>query len=165
MERRKTRWSLIALPVLFAACQSAPPPPPDRAFAGLPITGNRAFAERLGFSPCFDTSNALRCRKDAVSLFGAGPYRGAVDLARRGASGFSQVTLWHDTDQSALFSVGKVLEARGWQRCRTGQENRGDQEIWTRRGAPVRFSMDLSYWGKRRLRILPEDGQRTGKCW
>lgn len=158
------RLLMMSLTVL-TACQPAPPPPPDRAFEGLPYTGSRAFAERMGFAPCFDTSNALRCRKDGVMLFGAGPYRAAVDLAWDGAAGFRQLTLWHDTNQAALFPVGDALKARGWTLCRTGQEDRGDQEIWTKPGAPVRLSMDLSYWGKRRLRILPEERQPTGKCW
>ena len=98
-------------------------------------------------------------------MFGAGPYRGAVDLARNGGSGFSQLTLWHDGDQAALFKLSDALSARGWRLCRTGQGNSGDQEIWTKLGSPVRFSMDLSYWSKRRFRLLPERGQPTGKCW
>jgi len=151
--------------VTLTACGSAPPPPPDRAFEGLPVTGSRAFAERLGFAPCFTTSNALRCRKDGARLLGAGPYRAAVDLAGSGSSGFRQLTLWHDENQNAVFAISDALKARGWQRCNTGTEDRGDQEIWRRQGARVRFSMDLSYWGKRRLRVLPELGQPTGKCW
>ncbi|WP_235524001.1 hypothetical protein [Sphingomonas sp. Leaf33] len=151
----------------LAACQPAPPPPPPAnvSFDGLPVTGTRAFAEQLGFTPCIDTGSALRCRRGGVTILGAGPYQGAVDVARRQAAGFSQLTLWHDTDQSALFAVVEALGIRGWQRCRTGSENQGDQEIWTKAGARVRFSMDLSYWGKRRLRVLPEAGQATGKCW
>lgn len=129
------------------------------------MTGSRAFAERLGFTPCFDTSNALRCRREAVTVQGVGPFRGAVDLAGGGDSGFAQLTLWHDTDQNALFAVGDRLRAQGWRLCRTGTEDRGDQEVFTRPGASVRFSMDISYWGKRRLRILPEAGQPTGRCW
>ena len=149
----------------LAACAPAPPPPRNLAFEGLPVTGSRAFAERLGFTPCFDTSNALRCRKDGVTIFGTGPFRGAVDLAWKGESGFAQLTLWHDTNQAALFPISDALKARGWTLCRTGQEDRGDQEIWTKPGSPVRFSMDLSYWGKRRMRLLPEQGQPTGRCW
>jgi len=155
----------LATFLILAACTPAAPPPPNRAFDGLPFSGSRAFAERLGFTPCFTTSNALRCRRDGVRLFGAGPYEAAVDLKGGGASGFSQLTLWHDTDQNAVFRISDSLKASGWKRCNTGQEDRGDQEIWTRSGARVRFSMDLSYWGKRRLRLLPELGQPTGKCW
>ena len=49
--------------------------------------------------------------------------------------------------------------------CRTGWEDRGDQEIWTKPGARVRVLMDLSYWSKRRMRVFPEKGQPTGRCW
>ncbi len=156
---------IIAACVLATGCGPEPAPPRNVAFEGLPVTGSRAFAERLGFTPCFETSNALRCRKEGVTLFGEGPYRGAVDLAGGGAQGFSQVTLWHDTDQYAVNRVDDRLKARGWRLCRTGQEDRGDQEVWTKPGAPVRISIDISYWGKRRLRVLPEQGQPTGHCW
>lgn len=151
--------------VALAACGPAAPPPPDLAFDGLPVTGSRAFAERLGFTRCFDTSNALRCQKDGVRLFGTGPYNAAVDLAGGGASGFRQVTLWHERDQDAVYAVSDALQAKGWRLCRVGTEDRGDEEIWTRPGSPVRVSMDLSYWGKRRVRVLPEQGQPTGRCW
>ncbi len=161
------RSALMMAFASLSSCESAPvaPPPPNIAFDGLPVTGTRAFAEGLGFSPCADTGSALRCRRVGVMLLGTGPYEGAVDVARRQEAGFRQLTLWHDTDQSAIFKATEALGTQGWQRCRTGSEDRGDQEIWTKPGAPVRFSMDLSYWGKRRLRVLPEAGQPIGKCW
>lgn len=161
------RSFLVAAVVCLASCDPTPPapPPPNVAFDGLPVTGTRAFAVGRGFTPCADTGSALRCRRGGVMLLGAGPYEGAVDVARRQEAGFRHLTLWHDTDPSAVFKVTEALAAKGWQRCRTGSENQGDQEIWTKPGASVRFSMDLSYWGKRRLRILPEAGQPTGKCW
>nr|WP_140230968.1 hypothetical protein [Sphingomonas japonica] len=149
---------------MLASCGPPLPPPPNRVFDGLPVTGVPAFAETLGFTPCFDTSDSLRCRKDAVMVMGIGPFRAAVDV-RDGRSGFDQLTVWNDGNQDALFAVSKRLEQLGWQVCRTGQEDRGDQAIWTRAGAQIRFSMDLSYWGKRRLRLLPELGQPTGRCW
>lgn len=161
------RSALLAALLCLSSCGQAPPspPPPDLAFDGLPVAGTRAFAERQGFTACADTGSAMRCRRDGVALLGTGPYQAAVDVARRQESGFSQLTLWHDSDPSAVFKATEALAAQGWQRCRTGSEDRGDQEIWTKPGAAVRFSMDLSYWGKRRLRVLPEAGQPTGKCW
>ena len=162
MTRRVSSGLLIAI---LTACTPAAPPPPNRIFDGLPITGSRAFAERLGFTPCLDTSNALRCRKDAVMLFGTGPYRAAVDLPGSGASGFDGLTLWHDGSQSAVYAVSDVLGERGWTLCRTGSEDRGDQEIWTKPGSRVRVLMDLSYWSKRRVRVLLEQSQPTGHCW
>ena len=157
-------WAVIAFGLL-GGCDPAPPPPPARSFEGLPVTGSRAFAEKLGFTPCIDTSNALRCRKAGVMLLGAGPYSAAVDLRGSGESGFDELTLWHDDDQSAVLAVADRLKELGWTLCRTGQEDRGDQDIWTKAGAPVRFSMDVSYWGKRRMRVLPEQNQPTGRCW
>ena len=61
--------------------------------------------------------------------------------------------------------IGNELAEQGWDQCRTGQEDRGDQRILTKPGSPVRVSIDITYWGKRRLRILPERGQPTGHCW
>ena len=99
-------------------------------------------------------------------LAGQGPYHAAIDLDRSdGSGGFRQVTLWHGSSQTAVNAVGHALIARGWSLCRTGLQDRGDQEIYTRPGAPVRISVDISYWNKRRLRVLPERGQVTGKCW
>ena len=48
--------------------------------------------------------------------------------------------------------------------CETGNERWGDQDIYTRQGVPVRVSMDLSYYGKRRARILPPWNQRERSC-
>jgi len=100
-------------------------------------------------------------------MVGYGPFVGALDLRHPdGGGGFRQLTLWHPNDQKMVSSVGRALKAQGWSLCRTGPtEFRGDQEIYTKPGAPVRFSIDISYWGKRRLRILPENGQPIGHCW
>ncbi|QIG82006.1 hypothetical protein G5C33_16770 [Sphingosinithalassobacter tenebrarum] len=119
----------------------------------------------MGFADCVDTSNSLRCRKAGVLIAGQGPFEAAVDLRGGGGrKGFSGLTLWHDTDQGAPFAVQPELEARGWVLCRTGTERAGDQNIWTRPGAPVRYSIDMSYWGKRRIRILLENGTPPGPC-
>lgn len=159
------RYGLAVIICALAVGCSPAPPPPNLGAEGLPVMGDQAFAERLGFTPCFPTSNAIRCRKDGVMLFGKGPFRGAVDMKEGKGSGFYELTLWHDSDQDAVLAVNPVLKANGWTLCRTGQEDRGDQEVWTRPGSRVRFSTDISYWGKRRLRILPEYGQPVGKCF
>ena len=161
------RSTVLTICVLITACTSAPtpPPPPNRIFDGLPVTGSRAFAERTGFTVCVETSSAVRCRKDGVMLFGTGPYKAAVDLGRDGSAGFHQLTLWHDRDQHVVYAVGRHLREQGWDLCRTGWENRGDQEIWRKPGARIRVMVDLSYWSKRRVRVLPELGQPTGRCW
>ena len=89
-------------------------------------------------------------------VLGLGPFNAAVDLnGRHGGGGFAQLILWHDRDQGAAIAVGTLLERQGWRSCYTGEGRKGDQAIYSHPLAPVRFSMDLSYWGKRRLRILP----------
>lgn len=159
------RFGMAMLACALAAGCSPTPPPPELGFEGLPVMGGQAFAEKLGFRDCLETSNALRCRKHGVMLYGKGPFVGAVDMKEGKGSGFYQLTLWHESDQDAVLALSPVLTANGWVLCRTGQEDRGDQEIWTKPGSKVRFSVDISYWGKRRFRILPERGQPTGHCF
>lgn len=149
-----------ALPLLLAGCQSAPPAsaPPSLAYADLPVRGSLADAKRAGFVTCIQMDGAhLRCRRSGVMLLGEGPYEAALDLAGDdGSGGFRQITLWHDRDQSAVLKVADALKKQGWTYEYTGAGGRGDQMILTRKGAPIHFSIDLSYWGKRRVRILPE---------
>lgn len=153
------RAALVAT-LLVAGCSAEPPapPPPSLGYAGLPVRGSLADAKRAGFGQCIRMDGGhLRCRRSGVLLLGEGPYEAALDLTGGdGASGFRQITLWHDRDQSAVLKVGEALKKQGWAFSYTGEGGRGDQMILTRPGAPVHFSIDLSYWGKRRVRILPE---------
>ncbi len=146
--------------VLVAGCSAEPPapPPPSIAYAGLPVSGSVADARRAGFDQCIHIDGGhLRCRRSGVMLLGEGPYEAALDLiGGEGESGFRQITLWDDRDQSAVLKVSEALKKQGWAFTYTGEGGRGDQMILTRKGAPVHFSIDLSYWGKRRVRILPE---------
>ncbi|RYG85255.1 MAG: hypothetical protein EON59_12595 [Alphaproteobacteria bacterium] len=154
--------------VLLAGRVPVPPPPSALLLGTLPVQGSRADALRAGFTHCTEgTRNRLRCRRAGVMLAGQGPYTAAVDmLGTDGRGGFYQLTLWDDGDQKSIRAVGRLLKANGWSLCRTGpNENAGDQEIYTRAGSRVRFSIDISYWGKRRVRILPELNQPTGYCW
>lgn len=158
----------IAALVLLAGRESVQPPPRAMLLGTLPVQGSLADALRAGFTHCTDmTRNQLRCRREGVMLAGQGPYTAAVDMRGTGGrGGFYQLTLWGEDDQDAILAVGKRLKAQGWSLCRTGSSERaGDQEIYTRAGSPVRFSIDISYWGKRRVRILPELNQPTGYCW
>ena len=99
-------------------------------------------------------------------LKGFGPFDAAVDLAGGdGRGGFNQLTLWHRGSQDLPVDVSQYLEGEGWDSCMTSRGNWGDQHIFMRKGSPVRISIDISYWGKRRLRVLPELNQPTGKCW
>ncbi|VXD01771.1 hypothetical protein [Sphingomonas sp. AX6] len=160
--------ALILSLALATACERAPdaPPPANLSFEGLPVTGDLDFARSAGFARCMELGRYLRCRREGVEFGGGGSYHAAVDaLGNEGASGFHEVSLWSETDQSAMSRIGNELAEQGWDQCRTGQEDRGDQRILTKAGSPVRVSIDITYWGKRRLRILPERGQPTGRCW
>jgi hypothetical protein len=133
------------------------PPPPTLWFAGLPVSGDLANALRAGFGDCpeMDAVN-IRCRRHGVTIYGNGPYEAAVDLhGSKGQSGFDHLTVWNIGDQSALFKVLSSLHDRGWVSCHTEFEHGGGQAIFTHRGSPVFASVDLNYYGKRRLRLFP----------
>lgn len=100
-------------------------------------------------------------------LGGEGPYDAAVDLrGGDGRGGFDQLILWHDMDQHAVYEIGDMLERRGWRSCYTtvGRGAWGDQKVYTHPRALVTISMDLSYWTKRRLRVIPEWNRRKPRC-
>lgn len=158
--------ALIVLLIVLVRCEPAyAPPPPYRSFAGLPISGALADARRAGFGRCLADNVTLRCRRSGVRLLGRGPYEAALDLpGSDGRGGFDHLTLWVRDDQQAVYAVGDALKARGWSECYSGVGSRGDQAIFTRAGAPVRVSIDLSYWMKRRLRIFPEAIRGKPEC-
>jgi hypothetical protein len=58
------------------------------------------------------------------------------------------------------------LHRLGWRDCITGTERAGDQAIFTLAGAQVWISVDISYYGKRRLRIFPSTAtpKLSSKC-
>ncbi len=151
---------LLASGLMLAGCGGEPAAPAPRAllYAGLPVQGSLADAKRAGFDQCIEIDGLhQRCRRSGVMLLGEGPYEAAIDLIGAGGSGgFRQLTLWHDRDQSAVLKVSEALKQRGWTFTYTGDGARGDQMVLVHPGAPVHFSVDLSYWGKRRVRILPE---------
>ena len=136
------------------------PPPKTLMFDGLPVSGRWEDARKAGFTSCAEvTRSELRCRRSGVMFQGFGPFNAAVSLyGSNGHSGFDQLTVWHDQDQNALVGVVQALERRGWRHCFTGEGSRGDQGIYSHPNAPVRVSLDLSYAGKRRLRLLPRSG-------
>lgn len=161
------RWTVIVGLALLSACGGPEvSPPANTSLEGLPITGSVPFAKSLGFTRCLDFNAYLRCRREGIMFVGEGPYSGAVDSSGTdGRGGFRNLTLWSEQDQFAVTKVGQRLLAAGWRLCRTGTADRGDQSIYTKPGSAVRVSIDASYWGKRRLRVIPESGQPTGKCW
>jgi hypothetical protein len=155
--RMTPRTLLLAAALLAGGCTPNRQPPPERAFGGLPIAGDMEAAQRAGFRRCFnmDAIN-VRCRRAGVMLYGHGPYQAAIDLrGSKGQSGFDHLTLWHDTDQDALYQVLLSLHRNGWRSCHTGSDHAGDQAIFTHPSVPIRISMDISYYGERRLRIFP----------
>lgn len=160
------RMALALALSALAGCEPPPPPPPSLMFEGLPVSGTLADAHKAGFTDCYDNDAiSVRCRRHGIIVQGAGPYEAAVDLAgSEGGGGFNQVTIWHDRDQYAVYTIADAFEAKGWKHCNTGDDTRGDQIIYTTRGEKVRISMDLSYWGKRRLRILPPWNTREARC-
>lgn len=150
---------------LLAGCtQQHRDPAPSLAFGGLPVSGSLADALRAGFNACIADNVSMRCRRNGVMLKGQGPYDAAVDLVGSdGSGGFDQLTLWNDTDQDALVDVTNELRREGWTECLTGG-NRGDQAIYTRKDSPVFVSLDLSYWSKRRLRVIPAREETNVSC-
>lgn len=144
---------LLPLMLLFG-CDEPPAPPvrplrilPTLYFEGLPLAGTEAVARRAGFSDCGPGVYGLRCRKP-VTVMGVGPLIAAVDLiaAKDGEPlRFDHVTLFHESDQSALVPLGDALKAAGWQSC-LGP----DDESYGRPGSPFRIAIDTNYWGKRR---------------
>lgn len=158
---------LTVLTALMGCGGASHPPPPAMLFDSLPVSGSLATARNAGFTYCIRFTVDMRCRKQVVMLLGQGPYQAAVDLdGSDGGGGFDHLTLWHDLDQTALYAVADALERHGWTSCyrKTSQGDWGDQMIYRRPGARIWFSMDLSYWGKRRLRIIPEWNKRVPSC-
>jgi hypothetical protein len=89
-------------------------------------------------------------------VYGHGPYEAAVDVhGSDGQSGFDNLTLWDDNDQRSLYRIIVSLHQKGWRFCVTNTGHAGDQAIFTHEGASVRISLDISYYGDRRLRVFP----------
>lgn len=163
--RSPRRTALLAV-LLLAACAPVRPPPPPMTYAGLPISGSLAVARRAGFTDCFAMdAAAMRCRRHDVWIEGQGPYEAAVDLVGAdGEGGFDQLILWHDRDQYAVYAAADAFERQGWRSCYTGDDSRGDQDIYFHPAARFRVSMDMSYYGKRRLRLIPNWNDRERRC-
>jgi hypothetical protein len=152
--------------VLLTACGGPDhPPPPPLFYGGLPVSGSLEDALKAGFTKCRADTTEMRCRRNAVMFLGFGPLNAALDLnGNNGGGGFDQLTLWHDSDQNAAIPIGVALQEHGWSSCFTGDGRWGDQAIYTLEGAPVRISMDISYWGKRRIRVIPQWNNKERRC-
>lgn len=154
----------IALTVV--ACQPKHPPPPQALlYEGLPVAGSLADAKRAGFNACVSYTTDLHCRRFGVMIAGQGPYDAAVDLVGSdGSGGFHHLTVWSSKDPQDVFAIPEALKAQGWRECFLGTAKGGDQAIYTRAGSPVFMAMDLSYWGTRRLRVLPGWNKTERRC-
>lgn len=158
--------SISAL-TLFAilGCSEHRQPPAFQTYAGLPISGSLADANRVGFGSCISDESSMRCRRNGVMYLRHGPFNAAVDLnGEDGTGGFDHLTLWHDTDQDAVMSITDDLTSQGWHECITGTGRWGDEATYTHKGSPVFLALDLSYWGKRRLRVFPVPRQGVPRC-
>jgi len=158
--------ALAALITSLAACEAQRPPPALLMSGGLPISGSLAQARAAGFARCLPDTRTMRCQRAGVSFAGLGPFNAAVDLVGGdGAGGFDYLTLWHDTDQSALIKVADHLRSTGWSECLTPEGNRWEgQAIYQRQGAPIFVALDLSYWSKRRLTLYPAPAGAIPRC-
>jgi hypothetical protein len=155
---------LIALSILSGCGSEHRDPPPSLSFGGLPVSGSLADALHAGFGACIQFDVNMRCRRHGVMLEGQGPYEAAVDLdGSDGSGGFDQLTLWHDKDQGAVLALVDELKRRGWLEC-LGGGRPGDQAIYTHKGSPAFVSLDLSYWSKRRLRLIPAWNKLDSRC-
>lgn len=154
----------LFLVMLSAGCKPVRPPPPSLFFDGLPVSGNLDDAHRAGFKNCFNTDAVhMRCRRHGIMLEDQGPYEAAVDLeGGDGRGGFDQLILWHRRDNNDVFKITDALTERGWKHCYTTTQNGqwGDQAIYMHEDYSVRIFMDLSYWGRRRIRIIPEGNKK-----
>lgn len=155
----------VPLTLLCAACTPVRDPPATLIVRGLPVSGSLADAQRSGFTNCFNMDAVhLRCRK-AITVGALGPFEAAVDLdGGRGEGGFDQLVIWHPRDNDAVFRIARLFGAAGWQHCYTGDDRRGDQMIFTHPTARVRISMDVSYYAKRRIRLIPSWNRREQVC-
>lgn len=158
---------LLILPFIvhWRTISSYGAPPAAQRFDGLLVAGNLRDALAAGFTYCIDFNVTLRCRRNGLMLLGFGPFDAAVDLAGGdGRGGFNQLILWHKGSQDVPVDVSQYLENHGWASCITARGNWGDQHIFMRKGAPVRISIDISYYGRRRIRVIPEWNRGGPAC-
>ncbi|GAA3996941.1 hypothetical protein [Sphingomonas humi] len=151
---------------LLTSCDEARQPPAAFSFEGLPVAGSIADAQRAGFTNCVSHNIDMRCRKEGVSLKRHGPFSAAVDLQGGGGEGgFDHLILWNPSDQSALVAITTQLRGEGWSECLTpvGDAWKG-QAIYQRKGAPIFYSLDLTYWDRRTLKLYPAAPAKIPAC-
>ncbi|SOB86890.1 hypothetical protein SAMN06297144_2001 [Sphingomonas guangdongensis] len=169
LRRHRNRWVAfvgVALLAELTGCSEVRDPPPTLLAQGLPISGTRADARRAGFTECVNMDAvSLRCRRRAIRVGPLGPFEAAVDMVGSdGEGGFDQLTIWHERDNNAVYGIARLFAAAGWKHCYTGDGARGDQMILSHPAARVRVSMDVSYYAKRRIRLVPDWNRRERRC-
>ena len=166
-QARLARLAPCLMLVALASCgKESPPPPASMTYGGLPVSGSVADARRAGFTKCISDGDAVSCRREGMFLEGHGPFSAGVDLeGEDGAGGFSHLTLWHPTDQSALVAVTGKLRKQGWSECLTPEGSRwADQAIYQQKDAPVFIALELSYWSTRKLTVHPASPGNIPQC-
>jgi len=160
-------WAPCLMLLALASCgEESRPPPASRLYGDLPVSGTLADARRAGFTACIADDADVRCRREGVFFERKGPFSAAVDLeGGDGAGGFDRLTLWHQTDQSALIAIVDKLRSEGWSECLTPMGARwADQAVYQRKGAPIFISLDLSYWSIRKLTVHPALSGSIPQC-
>ena len=157
--------SLMILGLLMGCGQHREPAsPPSLSFGGLPISGNLADAKRAGFTDCIANDTDMSCRRSNVSFVGKGPFYATVEFDKSDGSGsFNQLTLWHATNEEAVYEIASELKRQSWRECFIGGRW-GYQVIYTRSGSPVFISMDLRYWLHRQFRVIPAWKRQVSRC-
>ena len=162
--------SAFLAPLLFltllASCGEERQPPAAFLFDNLPVSGSLADARHAGFNACLSSNVGMRCRKEGVFLLRHGPFSAAVDLqGGDGTGGFDHLTLWHSSDQSALVAITNVLRNEGWSEClkAVGGGCEG-QAIYQHKGSPIFIALDLTYWGRRGLKVFPAATTKIPRC-
>lgn len=166
MDPRSTRAAALIMLGLLAGCYRPGSPPPSLSFEDLPVSGTLVDAVHAGFNSCTSYEIEMRCARKNVMIEGQGPFNAAVVLdGDDGSGGFDQLVLWHDKDQGAVLAIVDAFKRKGWKECFTGDGRAGNQAIYTLKGSPIFLSMDISYWAKRRVRLLPAWRKPEAKCW
>ena len=166
MDRGSTTAAVFIMMGLLAGCYRPGPPPPSLSFDDFPVSGTLADALQAGFNSCTSYEIEMRCAKKDVTIESQGPFNAAVILdGDDGSGGFDELVFWHDKDQGAVLAIAEAFKRKGWQECFTGDGRAGNQAIYTLRGSPVHLSMDISYWAKRRFRVLPASSKIEARCW
>lgn len=151
------RMGLLVAAVLTANCSGSSsssseregPLSPTATFAGIPLNGNVATAQKAGFLDCLDSTVGLRCRRNGIRLLGSAPLSAGVDFNVGDSDHklrFDHVTFWHERDQGAILELRPLLYKAGWRSCLVS-----GAELYWRPASSVQIAIDTSFWSTRRM--------------